>query len=310
MFKKLLKNAENNSINLDDLEKLYYLKDPLELQNLYKTAEKIHKRNSNKINYESNIYYPLIYLIEDNCPTCGYRTPVSRQKYTEEYIAKNIEYKLSDLPQYDIKGINCYNKDITGIRELLIILNILNKYNLEINVRISNPTHLKELTKYDNINSIIYTPQLNNNFNRMNKIKDNEEIQLLKYIHENMDLNIIYNFIINYNESHEDIIKLIDKVNDYKIQSIEIKGFDPFIDSPEEYNPQYSKENILKIISLLRIFLPKTELKIQYASNGNNYLKEYTSYGINTITGIYTPNMNGKLNNTQEIFKEWYLEKL
>ena len=238
MFKKLLKNAENNSINLDDLEKLYYLKDPLELQNLYKTAEKIHKRNSNKINYESNIYYPLIYLIEDNCPTCGYRTPVSRQKYTEEYIAKNIEYKLSDLPQYDIKGINCYNKDITGIRELLIILNILNKYNLEINVRISNPTHLKELTKYDNINSIIYTPQLNNNFNRMNKIKDNEEIQLLKYIHENMDLNIIYNFIINYNESHEDIIKLIDKVNDYKIQSIEIKGFDPFIDSPEEYNPQ------------------------------------------------------------------------
>ena len=81
-----------------------------------------------------------------------------------------------------------------------------------------------------------------------------------------------------------------------QIDSIEIKGYDPFIDSPEEYNPQYTKEYILKNYTLL-LELPFQikELKIQYATNGNNYLEEYKKIGINTITGIYTKNLNSNL---------------
>jgi len=93
----------------------------------------------------------------------------------------------------------------------------------------------------------------------------------------------------------------ISEIEKYDVDSIEIKGYDPFIDSPEEYNPQYTRDYILKIISLLRIAFPTKEIKIQYATNYNNYLEDYIKLGVNTITGIYTPHLNSKLENTDII---------
>ncbi|MBR0472792.1 MAG: hypothetical protein IJI98_08880 [Methanosphaera sp.] len=104
MIKNILENIDNNEINLEDISYLWNEKN----ENNKKLIINHIQENLNdfKITYEGNIYYPTIYKIEDNCPTCGYRTPISRQKYTEEFIVKNIEYKLNGISNYNFSGIN------------------------------------------------------------------------------------------------------------------------------------------------------------------------------------------------------------
>lgn len=301
MLKKIIDNAKENRLTLDDIEYLFNVKTKDEMEKIYSLSEDLNGKFFGKIDFESNIYYPTVYQIEDNCPTCGYRTRESRRKYTQEFIVKNIEYKLSDVQDYPITGINCYNKDISGIRELLIMLDVLEKYDLNINVRVSNFEHLKHLQKYD-INSVIIQTSLNRpcHFNSSN-VKNNMilEEKMVKYIRETMNLKVTYEFLINYNERYEDIAGKIREIEKYGVDSIEIVGYDPFIDSPEEYNPQYSRDYILKIISLIRIAFPEKEIKIQYATNANNFIDDYKKLGVNTITGIYTPHLNRKLENTE-----------
>lgn len=301
MLKKTIINAKDNRLTLDDIDYLFNLKKKDEMEKIYSLSEEFNEKFFKKINFESNIYYPTIYQIEDNCPTCGYRTKESRRKYTQEFIVKNIEYKLGDIGEYPITGINCYNKDISGIRELLFMLDFLDGYdNLKSNVRVSSFEHLKHLEGYD-LNSIIIQTSSNQpyGFNeKYDKYNRLQEEKMVKYVKETMNLKVTYEFLINYGESHLDILDKIREIKEYNVDYIEIIGYDPFIDSPEEYNPQYTKEYILKIISLIRIMFPQKEIKIQYATNDNNYLEDYIRLGVNTITGIYTPHLNSKLHNT------------
>lgn len=304
MLKKIINHVKEKSLNLDDIEYLFGLNKKDEMEKIFSLAMDINSKFHEKIKYESNIYYPTIYQIEDNCPTCGYRTRESRRKYTQEFIVKNIEYKLQDIREYPISGINCYNKDISGIRELLIMLDILKQFDdLKINVRVCNFEHLKHLNS-DYLDSVIIQTSLNkafgfNGIHNENNIDEDEKV--VEYIKEDMNLKLTYEFLINYNRGYEDILDKISEIEKYDVDSIEIRGYDPFIDSPEEYNPQYTKDYILKTISLLRIVFPEKELKIQYATNENNHLEEYAKLGVNTITGIYTPHLNSKLENTEII---------
>lgn len=306
MSKKNINDVLRNNLSLNDVKYLFNLKNKEEVEKLYAFSEAIHQKNFEKMEYESNIYYPTIYQIENNCPTCGYRTKESRQKYTEDFIIKNIEYKLGDIKNYPITGINCYNKDISGIRELLIILNILEKYqNLKINVRVSNLEHIKHLTKF-HINSIIFQSSKNKPYVFNKKYDENLDMiekQSIKYIKENTDFKVTYEFLINYGETYDDIIGKINEIEKYDVDYIEIVGYDPFIDCPEEYNPQYTKDYLLKIISLLRILFPDKEIKIQYATNNNNFFKNY-KIGVNCITGIYTKKLNSNLENTYIMKKQ------
>lgn len=300
MIRKIITNLKNKGITFEDINYVLNLNNKKELGELYSESSKNNSLD-NRIKFESNIYYPTIYQIEDNCPTCGYRTIESRRKYTEPYIRKIVEYKLSDIKNYNIKGINCYNKDTTGIKELEIILDCLEKYNISIAVRLADYNNIKIL-KNRNINSIIYSSNNNfyNSFNqKTNQNYDMKEEEVIKYIKEEMNMDITYELMINYGESNEDIFKEIKKLLKYDVDSIQIKGYDPFIDCPEEYNPQYNIEYLSKIICILRLIFPDKELKIQYATNNNNYFKEFKKLGINTITGIYTPKMSNKLQNTK-----------
>lgn len=300
MIRKIITNLKNKGITFEDINYVLNLNNKKELGELYSESSKNNSLD-NIIKFESNIYYPTIYQIEDNCPTCGYRTIESRRKYTEPYIRKIVEYKLSDIKNYNIKGINCYNKDTTGIKELEIILDCLEKYNISIAVRLADYNNIKIL-KNRNINSIIYSSDNNfyNSFNqKTNQNYDTKEEEVIKCIKEEMNMDITYEFMINYGESNEYIFKEIKKLLKYDVDSIQIKGYDPFIDCPEEYNPQYNIEYLSKIICILRLIFPDKELKIQYATNNNNYFKEFKKLGINTITGIYTPKMSNKLQNTK-----------
>lgn len=301
MIKNIVKNIENNILLADDIEYLWNLKNVYENVLLKKLI--INETNDYEISLESNIYYPAIYQIESNCPTCGYRTSFSRQKYTEEFITKSIEYRLSDIGKYNISGINCYNKDVTGLRELFLILNALDKYDVDVNVQLYNPEHLDYLKRY-NIKSIIYSPEEFETYlfneNCVKEIYADEE-KLIKYVKEELRLELTYVLVLNYNETYHDIVDIIVKIKKLGVDCVEIKGFDPFIDSPEEYNPQYSKEYILKIMLILRLYLPEIEIKIKYATNDNNHIEDYIGLGVNVITGIYTPYLNSKLENITEI---------
>lgn len=118
-----------------------------------------------------------------------------------------------------------------------------------------------------------------------------------------MKLNVTYQLVLKYNESHQDIFNTIMKLKKYNIDTIELKGFDPFIDSPDEYNPQYSKEYILKFILLLKLYLPEVEVKIPFATNKRNFFDDFIKLGIKTFSGFYTSYMNSKLDNSNELLE-------
>lgn len=302
MFLKIFDNIGNDEELLYAIDYVLGLDDVFNDSELMDMIKEVNSNNDVEFNLETNVYYPTIYRIEDNCPTCGYRTPESRRRYSEEYVVKVLEKKLGDIDLYPISGVNCYNKSITGINELVLLLNLLKNFDINVNISLSNVKQARNLERYD-INSIIYREVPEKNSVNKKYDKNNEEVydETLEFLRTNTKFNITYEFLINYGEDKIDILKKIRKIQKYNISSIEIKGYDPFIDSPEEYNPQYTKEYLMKIICILRIIFKDKELKIQYATNCNNYFKEYRKLGINTITGIYTSKINKKLENINQI---------
>ena len=304
MFLKIFDNIGNDEELLSAISYVLGLDDVFNDSELMDRIKEVNSNNDVKFNLETNVYYPTIYKIEDNCPTCGYRTPESRRRYSEEYVVKVLEKKLGDIDLYPISGVNCYNKSITSINELVLLLNLLKNFDINVNISLSNVKQARNLERYD-INSIIYREVPEKNSVNKKYDKNYEEVydETLEFLRTKTKFNITYEFLINYGEDKIDILKKIRKIQKYNISSIEIKGYDPFIDSPEEYNPQYTKEYLMKIICILRIIFKDKELKIQYATNCNNYLKEYRKLGINTITGIYTSKINKKLENINQIIK-------
>lgn len=302
MFLKIFDNIGNDEELLSAIDYVLGLDDVFNDGELMDRIKEVNSNNDVKFNLETNVYYPTIYKIEDNCPTCGYRTPESRRRYSEEYVVKVLEKKLGDIDLYPISGVNCYNKSITSINELVLLLNLLKNFDINVNISLSNVKQARNLERYD-INSIIYREVPEKNSVNKKYDKNYEEVydETLEFLRTNTKFNITYEFLINYGEDKIDILKKIRKIQKYNISSIEIKGYDPFIDSPEEYNPQYTKEYLTKIICILRIIFKDKELKIQYATNCNNYFKEYRKLGINTITGIYTSKINKKLGNINQI---------
>ena len=110
--------------------------------------------------------------------------------------------------------------------------------------------------------------------------------------------------MINNCERHVDLKHTIDNLLKINPDVIEIIGYDPFYDTPEEYNPQYTQDYIKKIISILRIVFPKTKLKIKYATNKNNDIKNYLKLGINIISGVYFNKTNPSIYNVDEIINQ------
>lgn len=304
MFLKMFDNIGNDEELLYAIRYVLGLDDVFNDRELMDMIKKVNSNNDVEFNLETNVYYPTIYRIEDNCPTCGYRTPESRRQYSEDYIVRVLEKKLSDIDLYPIGGINCYNKSIGGINELVLLLNLLKGVKINVNIGLSNVKQALNLERYD-INSIIYreVPEKNSVNKKYDKINKEVYDETLEFLMTKTKFDITYEFLINYGEDEVDILRKIRKIQKYNISNIEIKGYDPFIDSPEEYNPQYTKEYLMKIICMLRIIFKDKKLKIQYATNGNNYLKEYKKLGINTITGVYTPEINEKLENISQIIE-------
>ena len=103
-----------------------------------------------------------------------------------------------------------------------------------------------------------------------------------------------------YNNNLKNNIKFINNIESYGIDEIEIVGYDPFYDDVHEYNPQYTKEYLKRVISILRIMYPELKIKISYATNGKNYFEDILPLGINSINGVYC-NKTNKLYNIEKI---------
>lgn len=108
--------------------------------------------------------------------------------------------------------------------------------------------------------------------------------------------------MINYSETVDDLIKSLTHIQHIEPENLQVVGYDPFYDSPGEYNPQYTQEYLTKILAILRILYPKTNIKLQYATNKNNNLNMDTEIAVNTITRVYT-NKTSHLYNVDEVTK-------
>lgn len=243
------------------------------------------------ITLESNIYIPLNYQVEDNCPTCGYRTPASKKIYNYDYLKGAIFYQLDIIKQHDINIVNCYHEQKIRIDEYRMIYDILDEYDIDVNVKISDHTQLELIDKYD-FNSLIINVEDNDIFDSIT----NEEKFFNRY-------NIILELDIYNPRKLDSNIKVIEKLDDYKIDFIDIRGFNPFFDSPQEYHPQYTREYLLKTISILRILYPDIKLKVQYATNGRNYFNETLKLGITNISGVYANKLE-KIYNYEEVIEQ------
>ena len=306
MLQIVINNLENGKIESEDLEYILQLDDIESITFLYEKSQDTQRKLNENIKLETNIYYPDIYGVDDNCPTCGYRTPQSHKKYNPEYIKNIIDYNIRDISSYPIEAINCYGRCNSKIENFILVLKILSRYDLGINVKLENFDDYYEISNY-NINSLIidYTLTNHNPFIKRNHVNFNKKMsKLSKIIKDNSNIQIVCEFMINNYERHVDLKHTIDNLLKINPDVIEIIGYDPFYDTPEEYNPQYTQDYIKKIISILRIVFPKTKLKIKYATNKNNDIKNYLKLGINIISGVYFNKTNPSIYNVDEIINQ------
>ncbi|RAP54074.1 MAG: hypothetical protein BZ137_04225 [Methanosphaera sp. rholeuAM130] len=286
MIDKISNNLENEKLLLDDVKYLLFSNDDC-TELFYQKAMDINKEHHDKIDLETKIFYPLLYSVKSNCPTCGYQTPESHRKYNPAYIESVIKYNIDIIKSYDISKINCLHMDNYKYYERELFLKILNKYDMAKAVKINTIQDLDIIEKYD-YDSLIIDSQ---NTKVFNSVQENKELR--------NDYNITANLEI-YNNNLKENINFINNLNNLKVDSIEIVGYDPFYDDVHEYNPQYTKEYLKKVVSILKIFYPNLELKISYATNGNNHFEEVIPLGINSINGIYCNKIN-KLYNIENI---------
>lgn len=305
MLQIMTNNLKNRKFSHNDIKYILELTNQKSITKLYEKSQEIQNKFHEKTLLETNIYYPQFYSLEDNCPTCGYKTPESHKKYNPIYIKNILDYKLQSINQYPIKSINCYSTDGKKVEELKLILKILKGYNIPINLKLDNLDNYSKIKHY-NINSLIIDYSLTNQnpyTSRCHEYFKKNRDKLSKIIKENSNINIACEIIINYRETHIDLKNTIDNLIKINPNVIEILGYDPFYDTPQEYNPQYSQDYLKKIIAILRIIFPKTKLKIKYATNNNNDLENNLKLGINIISGVYFDKNNPKTYNIQDIMK-------
>ena len=290
MIEKIIENLRKHKNIHENIDEILKDKNPINEKTLYKYTCKINKNNAYNLKYETNIYFPLIYEIKSNCPTCGYRSLESKRKYNAKYIEHAIKYELDQIKSYPISSINCYNKDENKYKESDVIFKTLDLYNIDKNIKIYDVDDISVLKKYD-FKKVIVSQENKKVYDTTTKHPtkiENKEI-ILELTIDNK--NIITN------------IENLDNTEEKNIHSIQLIGYDPFIDVIEEYNPQYKREYLLKIICIMKILYPQIELKIQHSANNNNFYDESIKLGINTITGVYT-NKNSTSFNVNEIIRE------
>lgn len=299
MFEQL----QNKKISQKEIREIITTNDPIIINKLTTIAEKIQSEHPD-IKLETDIFYPNIYSVNNSCPTCGFQTPESKREYNPLYIKEVIQYKLHNIKNYDITAINCYNRCNYKIHELKILLETLQQYHIDINVKIDDLNDYFQIIQYP-ITSLIIdyknTTYLPSNPDVEEKFKTTWS-KLLKIFKNNPDIKLTYEFMINYSETIDDLCKSFTHLYHLKPESLQIIGYDPFYDSPGEYNPQYNQEYLTKILAILRILLPETNIKLQYATNGNNNINIDTKIAVNTITGVYT-NKISHLYNIEEVIK-------
>ncbi|WP_455645300.1 hypothetical protein [Methanosphaera sp.] len=303
MIKIMTNNLEKRTFSAEDIKNIILEKNEDKLKILYEKAANIHEKNHKNISLETCIYYPTIYKINDNCPTCGYKTPESKKEYNPKYIESIVDHDLRKIFDYNISAINCYNKGTSNFFELELILKILKKYDISLNLKLNDISNYYKINKYS-INSLIidYSLTNHNTYTQRNNEENKKTInELYKIMKSNSKINIVCEFMINNCETHIDLKNTIRNLIKINPDTIEIIGYDPFYDSPYEYNPQYSTEYLKKIISILRIIFPKTNLKIKYASNENNNFENILKLGVNKISGIYTDDTKPTLFNVDKI---------
>jgi len=271
-----------------------------ELVGLFEWSNNINSKNHiNEIKLETALFYPIIYQVEDNCPTCGFRTSQSKQNYNFHYIKKCIEFEFNNITECGISSINCYNRGLFKLGEYESILSVLGQYDCDINVKVDSMAMLDSV-KNSAIDGIIFDLEdlMNNEYTDSNcELFDNIDGNLHELLGLSNSIRIHSELVIDNVKSHIDLLKIFRILERFEFDSIELLGFDPFIDTPDEYTPQYSQKHLLKIISIIRIHFPNLVLKVRYAHNGNNNLVKNIYCGVSVINGVYTnPNYESVYN--------------
>lgn len=286
MIDKHVKNMEDGRLFFEDAKYLLFTDDDC-INQLYSKAAHLNRKSHRKINLETKIFYPLVYSIQSNCPTCGYQTPESHREYNPAYIESVIKYNIDVIKSCDISKINCLHIDNNKDYERELFLKILNKYDIDKAIKIDSIPEFETIDKYDFDSLII----------------DSRNLEVFDYIKDNRDVSGSYGITANmeiYSNNIEENIKFINNLKNYKVDSVELIGYDPFYDDVHEYNPQYTREYLKRAVSILKIMYPDLELKISYATNGCNYFEDVISLGINSINGVYC-NRTNKLFNIEKI---------
>lgn len=286
MIEEIVKKLENGRLFFEDGKYLLFTDEDC-INYLYKKATDINRKSCAQITLETKIFYPLVYSVQSNCPTCGYQTPESHRKYNPAYMESVIKYNIDVIKSYNIRKINCLHIDNNKDYERELFLKILNKYDIDKAIKIDGIQELEVIKEYNFASLII----------------DSKNIEVFNYIQDNEKYSNTYSITANmeiYNNNIEENINFINKLKEFNVDSIEIVGYDPFYDDVHEYNPQYTKEYLKRVISILRIMYPDLKLKISYATNGNNYFDEIIPLGINSINGTYC-NKTNKLFNIEKI---------
>ena len=149
MIGKIFKNRKEGLL-FEDAKYLLFTDDNC-INNLYQKSMDVNRKSLGKLKLESKIFYPLLYSIKSNCPTCGYQTPESNRQYNIAYIESVIKYNIDVIKSCSVDKINCLCIDDNKYYERELFLKILDEQDIDKGIKIDNIQELLKIQKYRSI---------------------------------------------------------------------------------------------------------------------------------------------------------------
>jgi biotin synthase len=309
---------KNQDITFGKALKLSTIEEKEDLEQLYKSANKIREVLSGKEIDFCTIMNAKSGHCSEDCKFCAqsahYKTEI------EVYGLVSTEEALKLAKENENEGVNRFSlvtsgRGING-HEFEKVLEIYEKLNKEVKINLCASLGIMEYEQFLKLKGkgiTMYHHNLETSRENYNNIctthSYDERIDTINSA-KKAGLDICSGGIIGLGESFEDRINLAFELKKLDVKSIPVNILNPIKGTPLENARSLSQEEILKTIAIFRFINPGAFIRL---AGGRNLIDEFGkncfSAGANaTITGNYLTTSGNKICDDMKLIKELKLE--
>lgn len=299
MIRNILKKSQKeNSLEKDDILRLFKIKSAQNLLDLLQTACELRDSKNNTIKLTSTVHITNNCQVTPKCKYCGFAARTSQEGYYDPFFKTDSEIldavkcvEKSGIPRVSCSGAHGYN----GFQAVNAARIVKENTSLELLVNVGadlNKESLKELGKYETDTICCNLETVNQKL--FNELKPGEElhdrIKICSMISDS-GLELSSGLLIGLGESYEDRVNHLLYLKRFEtLGEIPIMGFNPYRNTPMENHPPCSLIEQIKTIAITRIIFPDLRITVPTPTIGPKNVKYPLIAGANNIATVIPEN--------------------